>query len=395
MKKTLAAVAVLGAFAGSALAADVQLYGIVDMGLQYSHVDSDTTADDLDNFSMDSGIQSTSRWGIKGTEDLGNGLKVGFILENGFGADTGAENEPMFDRESSLFLEGGFGKLAFGRIGSFNHGQGSWSLIGRITPFGTSFGNYSAQAGNAFACATRYDNTIAYQTPSFAGFKVYAMYGMGSNGYENESSSDRYYGIAATYDNGPASVYFAIDSKNYQTAAGAFADFDEDADDSMTITLGGSWDFEVVKTYLGLQYFDETKVGDLGGIADNNASMNPWVDGDQVPLTATAIQNMKVTGYSILLGVDAPVAGGKLMAAASYMDGEQSDRQEEMRDEFDFSRWIISVGYDYPLSKRTNIYAVASYMNDDIEMNGRAKNAGAADWNPSAYTAMIGLRHKF
>ena len=395
MKKTLAAVAVLGAFAGSALAADVQLYGIVDMGLQYSHVDSDTTADNLDNFSMDSGIQSTSRWGIKGTEDLGNGLKVGFILENGFGVDTGAENEPMFDRESSLFLEGGFGKLAFGRIGSFNQGQGSWSLIGRITPFGTSFGNYSAQAGNAFTCATRYDNTIAYQTPSFAGFKVYAMYGMGSNGYENESSSDRYYGTAATYDNGPASVYFAIDSKNYQTAAGASADFDEDADDSMTITLGGSWDFEVVKTYLGLQYFDETKVGDLGGIADNNASMNPWVDGDQVPLTATAIQNMKVTGYSILLGVDAPVVGGKLMAAASYMDGEQSDRQEEMRDEFDFSRWIISVGYDYPLSKRTNIYAVASYMNDDIEMNGRAKNAGAADWNPSAYTAMIGLRHKF
>lgn len=103
MKKTLAAVAVLGAFAGSALAADVQLYGIVDLGFTYSHVDSDTTADDLDTFSMDNGIQSTSRWGIKGTEDLGNGLKVGFILENGFAADTGAENEPMFDRESSLF----------------------------------------------------------------------------------------------------------------------------------------------------------------------------------------------------------------------------------------------------------------------------------------------------
>ena len=226
---------------------------------------------------MDNGIQSTSRWGIKGTEDLGNGLKVGFILENGFAADTGAENVPMFDRESSLFLEGSFGKLAFGRIGSFNQGQGSWSLIGRITPFGTSFGNYSAQAGNAFACATRYDNTIAYQTPSFAGFKVYAMYGMGSNGYENESSSDRYYGIAATYDNGPASVYFAVDSKNYQTAAGA-ADvtYDSDADDSLTVTLGGSWDFEVVKTYLGLQYFDETKIADIGGIIDNNASLNPY-----------------------------------------------------------------------------------------------------------------------
>lgn len=386
MKKTLAAVAVLGAFAGSALAADVQLYGIVDLGFTYSHVDSDTTADDLDTFSMDNGIQSTSRWGIKGTEDLGNGLKVGFILENGFAADTGAENEPMFDRESSLFLEGSFGKLAFGRIGSFNQGQGSWSLIGRITPFGTSFGNYSAQAGNAFACATRYDNTIAYQTPSFAGFKVYAMYGMGSNGYENESSSDRYYGIAATYDNGPASVYFAVDSKNYQTAAGA-ADvtYDSDADDSLTVTLGGSWDFEVVKTYLGLQYFDETKIADIGGIIDNNASLNPYA-------TAANLQAKKITGYSVLLGVDAPLAGGKLMAAASYMDAEQSDRQEVKNgSDFDFTRYIVSVGYDYPLSKRTNVFGVASYMNDDFENNA----SGQDDWNPSAYTFMIGMRHKF
>ena len=80
MKKTLAAVAVLGAFAGSALAADVQLYGVVDLGLNYSHVDMDGNGDDIDSFTMDSGNGSGSRWGIKGTEDLGNGLTVGFIL---------------------------------------------------------------------------------------------------------------------------------------------------------------------------------------------------------------------------------------------------------------------------------------------------------------------------
>ena len=83
MKKTLAAVAVLGAFAGSALAADVQLYGIVDTGLAYVHGDADGLGEDFDSFSMESGQGSGSRWGIKGTEDLGNGLTVGFILENG------------------------------------------------------------------------------------------------------------------------------------------------------------------------------------------------------------------------------------------------------------------------------------------------------------------------
>ena len=157
MKKTLAAVAVLGAFAGSALAADVQLYGIVDLGVGYNHVDVDgLAADDQDSFQMKTGQASGSRWGIKGTEDLGNGLKVGFILEDGFDADDGTEDSTgiMFNRESSLFIEGGFGKFAMGRIGSINNGQSSWATVGMINAFGTSdWGSYSAQVGNVMATA--------------------------------------------------------------------------------------------------------------------------------------------------------------------------------------------------------------------------------------------------
>ena len=374
MKKTLAAVAVLGAFAGSALAADVTLYGLVDEGFNYAHVDMDTnnSADDKDVFQMKSGQQSASRFGLKGVEDLGNGLKVGFVLENGFAADTGADTAPFFDRESSLFLEGGFGKVAVGRIGSFNQGQGTWSQIGRLSPFG-SFGDYAAQAGNAFSCSTRYDNTIAYQTPDFAGFKVYAMYSMGSDKYENESGSDRYYGVAATYDNGPVAAYFAVDSINYKSTDVVHG---QDMEDGLTVTLGGSYNFEVAKVYLGAQYFDEAKVGTVGGIIDAD--------------TVDAVREARLTGYGVLLGADAPVAGGKLMGAVAYMDAEQSDFQKDFSNaEYDFTRWIVSVGYDYPLSKRTNVYGVMSYMNDKVEVKG------AQDWNPQAYTAMIGLRHKF
>lgn len=80
MKKTLAALAVLGAFAGSAAAADVTLYGVVDLGLnyQYSKVGD---ADAVNTFKEQAGQNSGSRFGLKGTEDLGNGVKVGFILE--------------------------------------------------------------------------------------------------------------------------------------------------------------------------------------------------------------------------------------------------------------------------------------------------------------------------
>ena len=82
------------------------------------------------------------------------------------------------------------------------------------------------------------------------------------------------------------------------------------------------------------------------------------------------------------------------MGAVAYMDAEQSDWQEDTA-EFDLTRWVVSVGYDYPLSKRTNIYAVASYMDDEVELKGISKDTGADDWNPSAYTFMLGMRHKF
>ena len=82
-KKSLAAVALLGAFAGSAFAADVTLYGVVDEGFLYTHKDTDVAGSDaVDKLELKSGIQAGSRWGLKGTEDLGNGLKVGFILES-------------------------------------------------------------------------------------------------------------------------------------------------------------------------------------------------------------------------------------------------------------------------------------------------------------------------
>lgn len=390
MKKTLAAVAVLGAFAGSAIAADVTLYGVVDLGLNYSHVDMDGVGDDLDTFEMKSGQQSGSRWGLKGTEDLGNGLTVGFVLENGFTADDGVDDgSAMFDRESMLFLEGNFGKLAFGRIGSFNQGQGSFSKIGMLTPFGTSFGDYAAQAGNIFASSTRYANSIVYETPSFAGFQVTAMYSMGNTdgtGTENESDTDRYYGIAATYKNGPAAAYLAVDSTNYKSFGVTNG---SDMNDAWTVTLGGSWDFEVVKAYIGAQYFDEAKISNIGGIVDNNAYVE--LDDNDKVIFSTA--NLKITGYSVTIGADAPVAGGKLMAAAAYVDAEQSDFEEDYgAGEFDFTRWIVSVGYDYPLSKRTNVYGVMSYMDDELE--GKGDNS-AADWNPSAYTFMVGMRHKF
>lgn len=392
MKKTLAAVAVLGAFAGSALAADVQLYGIVDTGLQYVHGDTDSTSanSDFDSFSMESGMASGSRFGFKGTEDLGNGLTVGFILEDGIKSDTGVDDDVLFNRESSLFLQGGFGKVAFGRIGSFNGGVSSWAKYGVMSVFGTSWGDYSAQAGTWAMGAGMWNNMIAYETPSFAGFKVFAQYGMGNQlkvgtteklvGEENESSSDRYYAIGASYNNGPLSLYFAVDSINY-ASFGTGKDVDPNGDDSLTVTFGGNYDFEVVKLYAGAQYFDEIKTSKMKGIIQDVDTFN----------SDAAKFATRMKGWSLGVSAGIPVAGGTVMVGAAYLDAEAADSQEALGHKDDeLSRWIVSAGYDYPFSKRTDVYGVVTYNQDNLKFTG-----DYADQDPYMFGVMVGLRHKF
>ena len=388
MKKTLAAVAVLGAFAGSALAADVQLYGVVDTGLRYMHFDGDSVNagyEAADSFEMKSGMQSGSRFGFKGTEDLGNGLTVGFILENQFDSDTGAlkNKNSFFHREASLFLEGGFGKIAMGRIGSINNGVSSWAQFGMLSAFGTSW-DYSAQMGTWAVGAGMWDNMIAYQTPTFAGFTVYAQYGMGNaleanDSVENESSSDRYYAIGAKYANGPLNLYLAVDSINYASWNGKDADAKaEDMDDSLTVTFGGNYDFEVLKLFAGVQYFDEAKVSSAFGLLD-----------------ATDYNNgvkfaSKLKGFGVGLSASIPVAGGNVLVGAGYMDAEAADSQTTAKDD-ELTRWVVSAGYDYPLSKRTNVYGILTYAQDSLDYTETA----TPDQDPTVFAAMVGLRHKF
>ena len=359
------------------------LYGILDTGVGYSHVDFDGQKEKTDNFSMMAGQASGSRWGLKGTEDLGNGLTVGFILESGFESDTGANSSStaFFNRESSLYLQGGFGKIGFGRMGAFNNGQSSWAKIGMISAFGTSsWGGYSAQLSNLMSTAGQWNNMIAYETPDFAGFKVFAQYGMGSNDHENESSSDRFYAIGASYNNGPIAAYLAVDAINYQTV-GSKMPAGVDIDDSLTVTLGGSYDFEVAKVYLGAQYFDEVTLNSIGGITKT------LVDGKDV-----SVGNFfKIKGYGISLSADAPVAGGKAMLGLGYVDAKLADSQKKDTDGFDLdlTRYAASIGYDYLFSKRTDVYAVASYMQDKLEV------ARKDHVDLSAYTLYVGLRHRF
>lgn len=118
MRKVLLSLAVAGAFTCVASAGDLTLYGVVDTGLSYKSIDWDGASayknKGGDSFSIESGINSSSRFGLRGSEEIGDGVIVGFVLENGFDSDTGSltDDDRFFNRESQLFVKTQFGTLS-------------------------------------------------------------------------------------------------------------------------------------------------------------------------------------------------------------------------------------------------------------------------------------------
>ncbi len=330
MKKTLAAVAVLGAFAGSALAADVTLYGKVDLGARYTNVDNGTT--EMDKFSLDSGLSSASRFGIKGSEQISEGLTVGFQLEQGIDADTGAETETgkAFRRESRLYVATDYGTLHMGRFGTLDSGTGSLDLVAGFTASGTGYGSYIGDQGEVFKTYGRLDNSIAYTSPEFAGMKVSAMASLGTGaadmetGVKGEGSSDvdRYYGLGVEGQWGALGAGLVVSQldKGHKVAG--------DIDDVLNVTAGVNYDFGVAKTFLAANYYD-----------------NGEVDGTDK------------SGWGVSASVAAPVASGTFEFAVAY--GIETDDMATTDDEY--KKLNVGAFYKYPLSKRTYVYTGLGY----------------------------------
>ena len=383
-KKSLAAVAVLAAFAGSAYAADVTMYGRVDLGLRFTNTDADkANVDDVNKFEMVSGNYTGSRFGIKGEEDLGNGMKVGFVLENGFTADDGSFSTEgkLFDRQSSLHLKGSFGEVAFGRMGIMNSTAGTFG-IGQLSALGTGWGSVGDQNliwGAGFT--SRYDNMVTYATPEFAGAKVIAQYSFGKSHtptpddedkttqVEGKPTTDRYAGIGVTYNANNLALRAIVDTINKKSgdATPDVAAKYKDVDDTVRVTVGGSYDFGVVKPFLAASYFKDGTVGTMAGVGGNSGIYD---------------------GYGVMLGADAPLFGGTLNATVGYLKADQQGVEAGKKAE-DIDRFIVGAGYEYKLSKRTVVYADAGYGQDDIDnkTNGGDK--------PSYFQAAFGMAHYF
>ncbi len=401
MKKTLAAVAVLGAFAGSALAADVTLYGKVDLGLNYTHTDVDGVSSD--NWGMKSGQNSGSRFGIKGTEQISEGLTVGFQLENGFDADDGRfkngndDGERFFGREARLFVQTDFGELGFGRMGGLDSGSGSYDIFGgKAGVFGTGWSGIGSDSDIFLGMSSRYDNMITYKSPTFGGVTVYAQASLkqdsSKDGDEASSKTDRYYALGATGTWGALSTgvvasmydYARNDNKfgSYTVTGGPNGQLLPPVDDVKSVTadddgyaLGAfvAYDFSVTKVTLGAQYFDG--VQQSRGSSEGALELSPkyWEDGSmklegsKLSLTYGS-QSAGAKGYGVMLGAVTPLGAGSLYTSIGYRDSENAD--EKIGGQLDETVYQVGVGYTYPLSKRTYLYTAAGYTQEELDKGG-------------------------
>jgi GBP family porin len=376
MKKTLLAAALLAGFAGVAQAeTSVTLYGIIDTGIGYNKISGapDALNANGSRFGMINGVQNGSRWGLRGSEDLGDGLRAVFQLESGFDSGNGksAQNGRLFGRQATIGLASdSWGQLDFGRQTNI-----SSKYFGSIDPFGAGFGQ--ANIGAAFSAANtqRYDNMVMYQTPSFSGFQFGIGYSFNADDQNTAQTgfatadNTRAITTGLRYVNGPLNVAFSYDQLN---GSNKMANTFTEATPRM-YAIGGSYDFEVVK--LALAYARTTDGWFAGQGLNSNAgnigfNSNIFADG------------FKANSY--MVGLSAPIGGASKLFGSWQMVDPSGDGKLSTLQNTDQTMQIFSLGYTYDLSKRTNLYAYGSY----------AKNYAFVE-DVKSTAVGVGIRHRF
>lgn len=273
------AASVASAFAGSAFAANVTLYGRVDTGVIVNRSFGDSASRGT-VVSMNSGVNTASRWGLKGTEKLSDDTDVLFQLENRFTSDDGSFKTFSSGKAGRMF--GGqafagvksktFGQVTFGRNAGSSSGSGAYDL----QYYMDAFGGGTNGTGNAPVKAGRYDNTVTWRTPMLQGFQGTFMYSMKGDGYdegdENTSDVNRYWSAALRYAKGPMNLVAIAEG----TAWGHAKQIDQGASTSRKLfTVGGSYRFQPVTVYAQAQYWNGANRID-GFKADPSSSIEGW-----------------------------------------------------------------------------------------------------------------------
>ena len=345
MKKSLVALAVLAASGSTFAQSSVTLYGRIDLGL-VSNSSAAGVAGASPKLSMASGGAGASRFGVRGTEDLGGGLKADFLVEAGLAADTGGVTQ-LGDRNIYAQLSGGMGAV---RVGRFLNPQ--LLQVGKFSAFGT---DYAGSAGNIMHIeGARYNNAVSFTTPTVGGFSATVMTAFeesntfrvaqpqgataSTSATANNASSGTGNGVPATkkplniglnFANGPVSVGFAIANDGVS------------GPDAVT-NIGASYNLGFATV---MAQFETNK--NITAVAGKDA----YLIGATAPMGAGLwrVSMGKRDAAGIEFAAVPEITSGTSTSAA-FQPGNSTPN-------ISLYKSLASVGYDYSLSKRTALYA--------------------------------------
>ena len=330
----IAALAVAGTTAAFAQSS-VQVYGRVNTTVEHQK---------SGNASVTGLFNNASRIGFMGSEDLGGGLKAGFVLESGFNSDTGAGGTSggmAFNRGSEVNLSGNFGQIRLGHwtpssyfatadyISMHNHDTGSSS---------DAFYHY---VSNDAKSPSYLSNAIAYKTPTFGGFNVEVATGLHEKN-PSQFGSKNLYDVAANYENGPLALGAGYTKRG----------------DSEQYAIRGF--YKIGSSFL------------LGGYVQRSKNMGF----DQVFADNTGTRNAyRLSGAYLLGNNEFHLNVGKA---------------GKMKNVADSSALQYTLGYNYNLSKRTKVYGYYTKVNNKA---GASYMTGVAGDDFSSFA--LGIRHNF
>lgn len=356
----------------TAMAQDsVTLYGIIDTAIggakqSYKH----------SGFGMMSGVQSGSRWGLRGQENLGNGLQLKFQLENGFNSATGerAQGGRMFGRAAWVGLAGEFGELR----------AGYQSLVGSealqfLDPFGAGFNQAGMQSSFNGSSTNRANNVISYFSPVWEGLQAQVSYSFNwDGGAAQRRDSNQVLSTALLYNRGPLALGLTYETAwvGSQTAWGqrlSALNNNGKVRDPYTVQAGGSWDFGRITASAAWSYMKNGYTNP--GMGDDYGATGMDIDFGTVRDFPGSHVNAYFLGLSMAVSPAVQVFGTWQMSDPSkdmFANRRAHDQQ------------LYSIGATYTLSSSLNFYAFYSYA-----------DGAWSDKNWDSQNYGVGLRYRF
>lgn len=377
MQKKLIALAIAGMATAPAFAqTHVTVYGVADVTLENVRATGATSGEAANKPSRQRVTSNSSLLGFRGTEDLGNGLSAIFQFETGVAADGSSTTGPFSStRDTFVGLKGGFGTIKLGnnsnpyrRLGAafdFNPGATGIPFNGAVV---------GKLAGTTTGLDDRLRNSVAYDSPNFAGFQVQAIYGANENRSNSGVSpqvSDHTYGLGLNFGTGPLYVGYTYERRNDPNVT--FAGMSTAGGDSKLVgnRLAAKYQF-LGTTTVGLLY-DRTKAEGVVGASDEDLRRDAW----GIQLEHLLGANQFVVQYT--QGRD---------HKGSLCDGDACDQTA-------VKMW--SVAWNYNLSKRTMLKTYYAQIRNerDVAYDFYTAPLGGLATGSDPRGFGVGFRHLF